>query len=325
MKKDSVQGEFKDSTLGTFAVAAVLCVVCSVLVSVTAVGLKEIQDANIELDKQKNVLSSAGLLPKKATASDVASLFENVTVLAIDLATGEAVDSSVVKDPKEFDPFDEINDPGKRIEILFYAKSLVHANQEKEAATETGEKAEATVEEEELTEEQQLEKQLEAIKAIKLTPIDNADLRLGSIPFRAKYAVVYLIKKDGKLDQVVLPFYGKGLWSTLKGFISIDSNTQTIRGLTYYSHLETPGLGGEVDNEDWKAKWPGKQGIDAEGNVVITVPKAGTGNLSEDTVVDGLSGATITTKGINTMVRYWLGPAGFGPFLDKVRKGEIDG
>ena len=264
-------------------------------------------------------MSAAGLLPENATASDVTGLFENVTVVAIDLATGDTADSSDVEDANNYDPFDEVNNPDKQVDILYYAKSLVHANQEQEASSLTDEEA---IEEKELSEEEQLKKQVEAIK---LTPVENADLRLGSIPVRTEFAVVYLIKKDGKLDQVVLPFYGKGLWSTMKGFVAIDSDTETIRGLTYYTHGETPGLGGEVDNKKWKAQWSGKHAIDADGKVVITVPKAGAAGVGTDTVVDGLSGATITTKGINTMVRYWLGPGGFGPFLDKVRKGEIDG
>ncbi|MFI4874444.1 MAG: FMN-binding protein, partial [Blastopirellula sp. JB062] len=80
----------------------------------------------------------------------------------------------------------------------------------------------------------------------------------------------------------------------------------------------------EVDNPQWKAQWPGTQAVEEDGKVVVRVTKAGqTGGI--DTNIDGLSGATITTKGVDTMVRYWLGPSGFGPFLAKVRKGDFNG
>ena len=82
---------------------------------------------------------------------------------------------------------------------------------------------------------------------------------LPQIARREIYTIAYEIRKeDGNLDQVILPIYGKGLWSTLYGFIAVDADGQTIRGITFYEHGETPGLGGEVDNPVWKADWAGK-------------------------------------------------------------------
>src|SRR5690606_9011452 len=68
---------------------------------------------------------------------------------------------------------------------------------------------------------------------------------------------------DGALDMVVLPIEGKGLWSTMYGFLALDSDLKTIRGLTFYQHGETPGLGGEIDNPRWKSVWVGREAFDA--------------------------------------------------------------
>lgn len=140
---------------------------------------------------------------------------------------------------------------------------------------------------------------------------------LPQITRRERFAFVYrLNKEDGSLDQIVLPVYGKGLWSTLYGFVSLDADTETIRGITFYQHGETPGLGGEVDNPAWKAQWKGKKAFADDGTTpVIAVSK----NASGEHQVDALSGATITSNGVTSLVQYWLGPDGFGPYLQRLR------
>ncbi len=136
---------------------------------------------------------------------------------------------------------------------------------------------------------------------------------------REKYAWVYLIKGDGgKLEQVVLPIYGKGLWSTMYGFVAIKSDLKTINGLTYYEHGETPGLGGEVDNKKWKSMWIGKQiwnGEMDDENLRVGVAKGTPTGENANFMVDGLSGATITSRGVDSMLKYWLSSDAFGPFL----------
>lgn len=144
---------------------------------------------------------------------------------------------------------------------------------------------------------------------------------LASITRREKYAFVYRVNdENGQLSQVVLPIYGKGLWSTLYGFIAIRADASTINGITFYEHKETPGLGGEVDNPKWKALWVDKQAF-VDGKVEIEVLKGKVNTEGEGAVhqVDGISGATITTRGVSTLVRYWLGENGFGPYLEKLR------
>lgn len=138
---------------------------------------------------------------------------------------------------------------------------------------------------------------------------------------REKYAYVYQIMAEGKIEQYVLPIYGKGLWSTLYGFLALKGDVNTVGGITFYEHKETPGLGGEVDNAGWKAKWADKQVFDQQGNVDFQVIKGAVDAKSAKAAhqVDGLSGATITSRGVSNMVQYWVGPDGFGKFLDKQR------
>ncbi len=133
-----------------------------------------------------------------------------------------------------------------------------------------------------------------------------------------KHALVYEVMKDGKADGVIFPVEGKGLWSTLYGFLALESDLQTIRGITFYQHGETPGLGGEVDNPRWKSLWPGRKAFDDKGEPKIAVKKGQAGPVDQDPYhVDGLSGATITSRGVTHLVQFWLGENGFGPFLKK--------
>ena len=128
---------------------------------------------------------------------------------------------------------------------------------------------------------------------------------------------------NGGLDRIILPIHGYGLWSTLYGFVALESDANTIVGLGFYEHGETPGLGGEVDNPSWKAKWSGKLAY-KDGDVAITVLKGAVNPASADAQwqVDGLSGATLTTKGVSNLVQYWLGEDGFAPLLGNLRGGN---
>jgi Na+-transporting NADH:ubiquinone oxidoreductase subunit C len=128
---------------------------------------------------------------------------------------------------------------------------------------------------------------------------------------------VYVVKDEqGMPDLYVLPIEGMGLWGFLYGFLALDTDMNTIEGLTYYKHKETPGLGAEVDNPNWKAKWPGRLAFDSDWNPTIGVIKGAAGSPSETPYeVDGLSGATLTSNGVTNMLQFWLGDQGFGPYL----------
>ncbi len=138
-----------------------------------------------------------------------------------------------------------------------------------------------------------------------------------------KYMVIYSIMDNQGKRTIVLPVFGKGLWSTMYGFIALDDDLQTVKGFTVYQHAETPGLGGEVDNVLWKKSWKGKQALDEEGKVKIEVLK-GKVDMSRQEAghqIDGLSGATLTSRGVDSLVRFWLGESGYGLFLKRLKEG----
>jgi len=130
---------------------------------------------------------------------------------------------------------------------------------------------------------------------------------------------VFFVTRPGadKPQQVVLPIYGKGLWGTLYGYLAIKSDLETIQGITFYQHKETPGLGGEVDNPRWKSQWEGRKLYDEEGNPAALVFK-GPAPTENPFAVDGLSGAPITSRGVTALLRYWASDDGYGKFLEKL-------
>jgi Na+-transporting NADH:ubiquinone oxidoreductase subunit C len=141
-----------------------------------------------------------------------------------------------------------------------------------------------------------------------------------------KYMVVYFVKENNKTEMVVLPIYGKGLWSTMYGFIALDKDLTTVKGFTFYEHAETPGLGGEVDNPRWKNSWKGKHVLDEQGNLKIEVIK-GVVDVSRPEAkyqIDGLSGATLTARGVDHLVKFWLGNDGYGLLLKRLKE-ELHG
>lgn len=145
---------------------------------------------------------------------------------------------------------------------------------------------------------------------------------IASIKRRENYTEVYLVRDSiGEIDTVILPIRGYGLWSTLWGFIALEEDYNTVVGLGFYSHAETPGLGGEVDNPKWKSQWPGKKVVDDDGRLAIEVTKGGQADVNSPYQIDGLSGATLTTKGVDNLVNFWLGENGFKPFLENLKAG----
>lgn len=152
----------------------------------------------------------------------------------------------------------------------------------------------------------------------------GADRDIAKIGRRENYAVVYLVESTpGEFDKVILPVRGYGLWSTLYGFVALESDGNTIAGMGFYEHGETPGLGGEVDNPRWKSLWPGKQ-VYRNDSVEIGLIKGTVDKQSEDAPwqIDGLSGATLTARGVTNLVRFWLGEDGFQTFLTNLKSGE---
>ena len=144
---------------------------------------------------------------------------------------------------------------------------------------------------------------------------------IAKIGRRVDVAKVYVVEKEGGVQTVILPIKGYGLWSTLYGFLALGSDLNTVVGLGFYEHAETPGLGGEVDNPSWKALWVGKKAYSDDGKVGLTVVK-GKAPADSDHQIDGLSGASLTSKGVDNLIHFWLSEQGYARFLSNLKNGE---
>lgn len=139
----------------------------------------------------------------------------------------------------------------------------------------------------------------------------------------ARVGEVYLVRDEaGRLQRLVLPVHGYGLWSTMHGFLALERDLETVAGIGFHEHAETPGLGGEIDNPRWQAGWSGKRLFDDEGALALQVLK---GRVPEGTAdaqykVDGLSGASLTTRGVQNLVRFWVGEQAYGLYLQRLRE-----
>jgi len=254
-----------DSVGKTLTVAFLLCVVCSVLVSMSAVMLKPQQVANKEIDRKKNILAAAGLLKPGV---DIKKAFEKIETRLVDFESGEYV--------SDIEPNDY--------------------NQRKAAATPSMSRQLSTAE-------------------------DKAGIKR-----RANYGKVYFARNDsGDVTHIILPVKGYGLWSTLYGFLALNPDASTVSGLGFYQHAETPGLGGEVDNPSWKAQWAGKKVLDEAGNPNIYMYK---GRVTSKTPegehkFDALSGATLTSRGVENLLQFWVSDLGYGPFLKRIKASGV--
>lgn len=140
---------------------------------------------------------------------------------------------------------------------------------------------------------------------------------------QSNFKTIYLLRTDdGAIDKVILPVHGYGLWSTLYGFIALEANGNDIFGLQFYQHAETPGLGAEVDNPRWKQLWSGKRLRDDNGDLQITVDKTAP-SAGVEFHVDAIAGATLTSRGVDNLVKFWMGEEGYAPFLSNLQAGEI--
>ena len=149
---------------------------------------------------------------------------------------------------------------------------------------------------------------------------------IAGIGWVERYSLVYLVTSEGKLDQIVLPVRGQGLWSTMYGYIAIEEDLTTINGISFYEHGETPGLGGEITNPRWLTEFQGKKIFNQDQEEVIRIGGK-MGAQEKIHHVDGISGATLTTDGVDDLITFWFGNNGFKPFLRRLETngGIIDG
>ena len=120
---------------------------------------------------------------------------------------------------------------------------------------------------------------------------------------------VYLRKnKNGALIALAIPISGKGLWSTIYGYLSLEQDFETVRWVTFYRHGETPGLGGEIEKDWFSQGFVGKK-IFSPDNELVSIQVArgkAESSVSENRLyhtVDGISGASLTGKGVTEFVQ----------------------
>lgn len=144
----------------------------------------------------------------------------------------------------------------------------------------------------------------------------------ANIKRQPQYMPIYIVDDgSGGIGTLILPVHGAGLWSTLYGFLALEGDLRTVSGLKFYQHAETPGLGGEVDNPNWRAIWNGKIVFDESGRPNIQLVKGGVDHSApgNENKVDALSGATLTARGVENLINFWLGESGYGPLIERLR------
>ena len=243
----------KESLGKTVGIVVAVCLVCSIVVSGAAVGLRELQQTNADLDKKSNILNAAGLYEMGMSNSAIESTYsERVEQRFVNLDEGTFVEA-----------------PKPDYDMYKAAKETEYS-----------------------------------------TKVTNSNVGFQRRP---NVASVYLVRDDaGDVSRIILPVHGSGLWDLMYGFLAVDADGQTVRELIYYQQKETPGLGGEVQNPAWQDKWDGKE-LYENGEVAIRVVK--NANPSNPHTIDALSGATLTSNGVENTIRYWVGEQGFGQFL----------
>ena len=234
----------------------VACIVCAIIVSVTAVSVRPEQNLNVENEKKIKILAAAGIQTDRVDEE-----FSKIKTVFVDFET----DKLVIIDPA-YDHIKAASNPDLS------------------------------------------------------TVIPKAD-DIAVLKRRENIGTIYVwVDEQNDIEKLVLPIRGYGLWGTLYGYLSLDSDLNTVRGIEYYDHKETPGLGGEVDNPNWKSDWYGKRIYNDDGSVALYVTK---GASSTDYEIDGISGATLTTNGVSNMIKYWLGDNGYGPIIKNLNE-EIE-
>jgi Na+-transporting NADH:ubiquinone oxidoreductase subunit C len=148
-------------------------------------------------------------------------------------------------------------------------------------------------------------------------PLERDDADVACVPFELP---VHLVYEGDTLRLLILPVYGYGYVSTMWGYLALDGDLDTVRSLQFYEHEETPGLGAEIDAAHWRRQWQGKRLRDETGALRIRVSRDRVDPASPDFPysVDGISGATRTGTAVTRVVRFWLGPDGYGPLLERL-------
>jgi Na+-transporting NADH:ubiquinone oxidoreductase subunit C len=248
-----------ESIVKTIGVAFAVCLICSLVVSASAVSLRDLQKENKLNDKRIKILQVADIYDPNIS---IAEQFSELESKFIDFNTGLMMDEYNNFSIDDYDQIVVTKDPN--------LSSKVPTSED-----------------------------------------------IAIIKNRENVGKIYILRDEmGTIDKLVLPIRGYGLWGTLYGYISIEDDFNTVSGIEFYDHKETPGLGAEVDNPKWKAQWKGKKIYkDNKVNLAVIKGKVEAGDSESSYKIDGLSGATITSRGVTNMVAYWFGESGYSSLL----------
>lgn len=151
------------------------------------------------------------------------------------------------------------------------------------------------------------------------TPL-AAETDLAGLGHRPNFAQVFLLRDGEEISLALLPLTGSGYGGRIDAILALGGDMNTVHGVAVTGHSETPGLGGRIDEASWQAGFSGTEIRDASGEVRFAVARGRSTSVHE---VDGITGATRTGNGFTRMVRFWLGPLGYGPLIDAIGRGEF--
>jgi len=251
-----------ESVSKTIGVAFCVCLICSLVVSFSAVSLRDLQNENKLNDKRIKILQAADIYNPDEEIKDQ---FLKLETKFVNFETGKLMNTYMDFSLEEYDPILATRDSNLSSKVPTSEDIAVIKNRE----------------------------------------------NIGKI---------FILRNDDySINKLILPIRGYGLWGTLYGYISIENDFNTIAGIEFYDHKETPGLGAEVDNPKWKNLWPGKE-IYQNGEVSLNVIKGKVDNNDKDAQyeIDGLSGATITSRGVTNMIAYWFGESGYSKLFKEL-------
>lgn len=256
----------ENKSLDIFKFAGMVCLACSLVVSVSAVALRGLQTQNANNEMKINILRAAGLAgaDEKLSAAKIDEKFKEVVPVVVELATGE-LDKS--KNPLEYKMY-----------------AAAQNNQDGRALSE-----------------------------------DPTNIKRI-----AKHGSAYVLLKGEDIDRLILPIQGYGLWSTMYGFTALTFKNEQpeIAGITFYQQAETAGLGSRITEPAWQSKFEGRLPYDSNGKPQLEIVK--TKSSYDDNQVEAIAGATLTSKGVENMMNFWLGEQGYQPFVERIVGGEID-
>lgn len=143
---------------------------------------------------------------------------------------------------------------------------------------------------------------------------------LAGLGQRPDFAQIFLLRDGEAISLVLLPMAGQGYNGRIEAILALRGDMNTIAGLAVTRHFETPGLGGRIEEAAWQASWPGTETRDKAGTIRFTVARGPASSIHE---VDGITGATRTSNAMTRIVRFWLGPDGYGPLIAAIGRGEF--